>query len=167
VFARARVDHRFARQCPNFKRPGQISPTPVVAPMPVPQEVVGFSVAQDHSRNGSHPAARLAKKTKSVGTRKSVNKTLRPHVSIRPHVQLCVASLLLYRPPSPILSAEPPKSDGWIHEIKHDGFRTLLRMTEAASPDLRWSRLERQMRPGDRCPRNRLVMFAFDLLVLG
>jgi ATP-dependent DNA ligase len=27
-----------------------------------------------------------------------------------------------------ILSAEPPKGEGWIHEIKHDGFRTLLRI---------------------------------------
>jgi ATP-dependent DNA ligase len=31
-------------------------------------------------------------------------------------------------PQVPILSAEPPKGDGWIHEIKHDGFRTLLRI---------------------------------------
>jgi bifunctional non-homologous end joining protein LigD len=27
-----------------------------------------------------------------------------------------------------ILSAEPPEGDGWIHDIKHDGFRTLLRI---------------------------------------
>jgi bifunctional non-homologous end joining protein LigD len=27
----------------------------------------------------------------------------------------------------PVLLAEPPTSSGWIHEIKHDGFRTLLR----------------------------------------
>jgi len=31
-------------------------------------------------------------------------------------------------PQVPILSTEPPKGDGWIHEIKHDGFRTLLRI---------------------------------------
>jgi len=31
-------------------------------------------------------------------------------------------------PQVPILSAEPPGGDGWIHEIKHDGFRTLLRI---------------------------------------
>jgi bifunctional non-homologous end joining protein LigD len=31
-------------------------------------------------------------------------------------------------PQVPILSAEPPEGDGWIHEIKHDGFRTLLRI---------------------------------------
>jgi hypothetical protein len=31
-------------------------------------------------------------------------------------------------PQVPILSAEPPECDGWIHEIKHDGFRTLLRI---------------------------------------
>src|SRR5688572_1781830 len=40
----------------------------------------------------------------------------------------------LSRPPKfiapqvPILSAEPPDGDGWIHEIKHDAFRTLLRI---------------------------------------
>ena len=26
----------------------------------------------------------------------------------------------------PSLVLEPPKGDGWIHEIKHDGYRTLL-----------------------------------------
>jgi bifunctional non-homologous end joining protein LigD len=26
-------------------------------------------------------------------------------------------------PQVPILSAEPPEGEGWIHEIKHDGFR--------------------------------------------
>lgn len=31
-------------------------------------------------------------------------------------------------PQTPALSAEPPEGDGWIHEIKHDGFRTLLRI---------------------------------------
>jgi DNA ligase D-like protein (predicted ligase) len=31
-------------------------------------------------------------------------------------------------PQVPILSAEPPEGPGWIHEIKHDGFRTLLRI---------------------------------------
>jgi bifunctional non-homologous end joining protein LigD len=31
-------------------------------------------------------------------------------------------------PQLPILSAEPPEGNGWIHEIKHDGFRTLLRI---------------------------------------
>src|SRR5829696_3943547 len=30
-------------------------------------------------------------------------------------------------PQIPVLSAEPPTGSGWIHEIKHDGFRTLLR----------------------------------------
>jgi bifunctional non-homologous end joining protein LigD len=28
-------------------------------------------------------------------------------------------------------SVEPPEGDGWIHEIKHDGFRTLLRIDRA------------------------------------
>jgi bifunctional non-homologous end joining protein LigD len=31
-------------------------------------------------------------------------------------------------PQLPLLSAEPPTGGGWIHEIKHDGFRTLLRI---------------------------------------
>src|SRR4026207_2152905 len=31
-------------------------------------------------------------------------------------------------PQVPILSVEPPEGEGWIHEIKHDGFRTLLRI---------------------------------------
>ena len=31
-------------------------------------------------------------------------------------------------PQIPVLSAEPPTGSGWIHEIKHDGFRTLLRL---------------------------------------
>src|SRR5829696_9791328 len=31
-------------------------------------------------------------------------------------------------PQLPMLSAEPPAGAGWIEEIKHDGFRTLLRM---------------------------------------
>jgi ATP dependent DNA ligase-like protein len=30
-------------------------------------------------------------------------------------------------PQTPVLSAEPLKGGGWIHEIKHDGYRTLLR----------------------------------------
>ena len=30
-------------------------------------------------------------------------------------------------PQVPILSAEPPEGDGWIHEIKHDGFRLAVR----------------------------------------
>jgi bifunctional non-homologous end joining protein LigD len=29
---------------------------------------------------------------------------------------------------SPVLSSEPPTGAGWIHEIKHDGFRTLFRI---------------------------------------
>jgi len=31
-------------------------------------------------------------------------------------------------PQVPVLSTEPPTGGGWIHEIKHDGFRTLLRV---------------------------------------
>jgi bifunctional non-homologous end joining protein LigD len=31
-------------------------------------------------------------------------------------------------PQVPILSPEPPSGSGWIHEIKHDGFRTLIRI---------------------------------------
>jgi bifunctional non-homologous end joining protein LigD len=31
-------------------------------------------------------------------------------------------------PSCPCFRAEPPTGAGWIHEIKHDGFRTLLRL---------------------------------------
>jgi ATP-dependent DNA ligase len=31
-------------------------------------------------------------------------------------------------PQIPVLSAQPPAGEGWIHEIKHDGFRTLVRL---------------------------------------
>jgi len=31
-------------------------------------------------------------------------------------------------PQVPILSADPREGSGWMHEIKHDGFRTLLRI---------------------------------------
>jgi bifunctional non-homologous end joining protein LigD len=30
------------------------------------------------------------------------------------------------RPEIPTLVAEPPSASGWIHEIKHDGYRTLI-----------------------------------------
>jgi ATP-dependent DNA ligase len=30
------------------------------------------------------------------------------------------------KPEIPTLIAEPPTEDGWIHEIKHDGYRTLI-----------------------------------------
>jgi bifunctional non-homologous end joining protein LigD len=30
------------------------------------------------------------------------------------------------KPEIPILVAVPPTGDGWIHEIKHDGYRTLI-----------------------------------------
>jgi len=29
-------------------------------------------------------------------------------------------------PQLPVLSAEPPTGSGWIHEIKHDGYRRLI-----------------------------------------
>src|SRR5215204_481289 len=32
-------------------------------------------------------------------------------------------------PQIPVLSREPPTGSGWIHEIKHDGFRTLISMS--------------------------------------
>jgi bifunctional non-homologous end joining protein LigD len=31
-------------------------------------------------------------------------------------------------PQVPVLTPEPPTGTGWIHEIKHDGFRTLFRI---------------------------------------
>jgi hypothetical protein len=33
-------------------------------------------------------------------------------------------------PQVPVLTAEPPTGPGWIHEIKHDGFRTLIRIAD-------------------------------------
>jgi bifunctional non-homologous end joining protein LigD len=30
------------------------------------------------------------------------------------------------KPEIPTLVPEPPSGEGWIHEIKHDGFRTLI-----------------------------------------
>jgi ATP-dependent DNA ligase len=46
------------------------------------------------------------------------------------HRNVChlLAPAQVHRPQVPTLSAEPPEGDGWIHEIKHDGFRTLLRI---------------------------------------
>ena len=47
---------------------------------------------------------------------------------------LSLMTLSSLRPPGfiapqvPILVAEAPKGEGWIHEIKHDGLRTLLRL---------------------------------------
>src|SRR4051794_40533632 len=29
-------------------------------------------------------------------------------------------------PQAPTLTGEPPSGEGWIHEIKHDGFRTMI-----------------------------------------
>jgi hypothetical protein len=33
----------------------------------------------------------------------------------------------------PTLVDEPPEGDGWIHEIKHDGYRTILAVDSAAT----------------------------------
>jgi hypothetical protein len=33
-------------------------------------------------------------------------------------------------PQIPVLSAEPPTGSGWIHEIKHDGYSTFLRVDQ-------------------------------------
>jgi DNA ligase D-like protein (predicted ligase) len=43
-----------------------------------------------------------------------------------PHKLLQVPAFIA--PQIPVLSSEPPTGEGWIHEIKHDGFRTLIRM---------------------------------------
>jgi bifunctional non-homologous end joining protein LigD len=43
-----------------------------------------------------------------------------------PHKPLQVPAFIA--PQIPVLSSEPPTGSGWIHEIKHDGFRTLLRI---------------------------------------
>ena len=37
-----------------------------------------------------------------------------------------VSRLGFIRPQLPSLIDQPPESDGWIHEVKHDGFRTIL-----------------------------------------
>jgi DNA ligase D-like protein (predicted ligase) len=39
---------------------------------------------------------------------------------------LCAAHLGFIKPELPTLVAEPPTGEGWIHEIKHDGYRTLI-----------------------------------------
>jgi len=36
------------------------------------------------------------------------------------------ASLGFITPEMPTLVPEPPSGEGWIHEIKHDGYRTLI-----------------------------------------
>jgi bifunctional non-homologous end joining protein LigD len=36
------------------------------------------------------------------------------------------SSLGFIRPEIPTLVPEPPSGEGWIHEIKHDGYRTLI-----------------------------------------
>src|SRR5688572_1723778 len=61
-------------------------------------------------------------------------------------------------PQIPVLSAEPPTGSGWIHEIKHDGYRTLIGI---AGKDVRaftrsgldWS--DRYSRVIDACQRLR------------
>lgn len=37
-----------------------------------------------------------------------------------------LGALSFIQPMKPALVDEPPVGDGWLHEIKHDGFRTLL-----------------------------------------
>jgi len=39
---------------------------------------------------------------------------------------LCAAHLGFIKPELPTLVAEPPTGEGWIHEIKYDGYRTLI-----------------------------------------
>ena len=40
---------------------------------------------------------------------------------------ICTSSPLCFiRPEIPTLVPEPPAGEGWIHEIKHDGYRTLI-----------------------------------------
>jgi bifunctional non-homologous end joining protein LigD len=36
------------------------------------------------------------------------------------------APLGFIRPEIPTLVPDPPSGQGWIHEIKHDGYRTLI-----------------------------------------
>jgi bifunctional non-homologous end joining protein LigD len=45
---------------------------------------------------------------------------------IRPDMPLAASPLGFIRPEIPTLVPEPPSGEGWIHEIKHDGYRTLF-----------------------------------------
>jgi bifunctional non-homologous end joining protein LigD len=49
-----------------------------------------------------------------------------PYLSGMPHKPSKVPAFIA--PQIPVLSTEPPAGSGWIHEIKHDGFRTLIRI---------------------------------------
>jgi bifunctional non-homologous end joining protein LigD len=45
-----------------------------------------------------------------------------------------VGSRLGFIPPQiPTLVSEPPAGDGWVHEIKHDGYRTVIALHEGAA----------------------------------
>jgi ATP-dependent DNA ligase len=35
----------------------------------------------------------------------------------------------------PTLAAKPPAGHDWVHEIKHDGYRLILRRDEVKNPD--------------------------------
>jgi hypothetical protein len=41
-------------------------------------------------------------------------------------VRASVTPLGFIKPEIPTLAPEPPSGEGWIHEIKHDGYRTLI-----------------------------------------
>jgi ATP-dependent DNA ligase len=60
------------------------------------------------------------------------------------------------KPEIPTLVLEPPSGDGWIHEIKHDGYRTLIIIDGG--------KVRAFSRHGRDC--HRIVFFAFDLLHL-
>ena len=42
-------------------------------------------------------------------------------------------------PASPTLAVKPPSGPDWVHEIKHDGYRLIVRRDGAAVRDLRFS----------------------------
>ena len=51
-----------------------------------------------------------------------------------------------------MLVPEPPSGEGWIHEIKHDGYRTLIVIEERQFPGLlpSWPGLDRTLSAGGR-----------------
>jgi bifunctional non-homologous end joining protein LigD len=50
----------------------------------------------------------------------------KPRLLHSQHMPSASAPLGFIRPQIPTLVTEPPAGEGWIHEIKHDGYRTLI-----------------------------------------
>ena len=52
-----------------------------------------------------------------------------------------VSRLGFIEPQLPTLTDQPPDGDGWIHEIKHDGYRTMLVLDRGSVRGPRWNGL--------------------------